>query len=166
VSAPVPAAPAEMDRITREIHTLEAHAIQRATSAIEFKVEIGKRLERAKGLLPHGAFVAWAEREFGWTARHVQRHLVLARNTTRVSHLPPEASLRAALAAIAEADRAAAPEENGDASSPHYVLALVLPGGEEIDLPLRPILAEDLMGRELTTATLRVLQLGREDRAR
>jgi hypothetical protein len=159
MSAPVPAVPAEMDRITREIHTLEAHAIQRATSAIEFKVEIGRRLVRAKELLPFGSFVDWATKEFGWDRRHVARHMDLYRHGTRVSHLPPEASLRAALAAIAEADRAEASSAGtGDASSssPHYVLALVLPGGEEIDLPLRAGLAEDLMGRELTTATLRV----------
>jgi hypothetical protein len=157
VSSPVPAAPAELDRITREIHTLEAHAIQRATSAIEFKVEIGRRLVRAKELLPFGSFVEWATKEFGWDRRHVARHMDLYRHGTRVSHLPPEASLRAALAAIAEADRAAAGAEGApqDAAT-HYVLALVLPGGEEIDLPLRAILAEQLMARELTTATLKV----------
>jgi hypothetical protein len=70
MNAPLPRLP-EIDQITREIHTLEAHAMQRAQRAIEFKVEIGKRLARAKAILPRGAFVPWAGEEFGWSRMHV-----------------------------------------------------------------------------------------------
>jgi hypothetical protein len=45
--------------------------MQRAQRAIEFKVEIGKRLARAKAILPRGAFVPWAGEEFGWSRMHV-----------------------------------------------------------------------------------------------
>lgn len=70
MNAPLPRLP-EIEQITREIHTLEAHAMQRAQRAIEFKVEIGKRLARAKAILPRGAFVPWAGEEFGWSRMHV-----------------------------------------------------------------------------------------------
>jgi Protein of unknown function (DUF3102) len=71
--------------------------------ALQYKLEIGKRLIRAKGLLKHGQFLRWAQNEFGWTPRHVQNHLTLASHEKRVSLLPPGASLRMALAAIKEA---------------------------------------------------------------
>jgi len=70
MNTPLPRLP-EIEQITREIHTLEAHAMQRAQRAIEFKVEIGKRLARAKAILPRGAFVPWAGEEFGWSRMHV-----------------------------------------------------------------------------------------------
>jgi hypothetical protein len=70
--------------------------------ALQYKLEIGRSLARAKQLLPHGKFLAWAQHEFGWTPRHVQNHLTLAANAKRVSHLGPGASLRMALAAIKE----------------------------------------------------------------
>ncbi len=148
----------EMERITREIHTLEAHAVERALSAVEFKIEIGRRLQRAKEILPHGEFMPWASREFGWNPRHVQKHMELARNAPRVAHLPPEASLRAALAAIAEADREANYEpREGELPGPaRYVLSLVWPGGEEISVSLRAPMAEELMRRELAAAKLLV----------
>ena len=65
MNAPLPRLP-EIEQITREIHTLEAHAMQRAQRAVEFKVEIGKRLARAKAILKRGKFGAWAQKEFGW----------------------------------------------------------------------------------------------------
>jgi Protein of unknown function (DUF3102) len=70
--------------------------------ALQYKLEIGRSLARAKQLLPHGKFLAWAQHEFGWTPRHVQNHLALAANAKHVSHLGPGASLRMALAAIKE----------------------------------------------------------------
>ena len=44
----MPPAAREIQTLEKEIHILEAGAIARATSAIEFNVEIGKRLVRAK----------------------------------------------------------------------------------------------------------------------
>jgi hypothetical protein len=68
----------------------------------------------AKHLLPHGKFLSWAHREFGWTPRHVQNHLALAANAKQVARLAPGASLRMALAAIRNAQMKPA---NGDESS-------------------------------------------------
>jgi hypothetical protein len=102
MNAPLPRLP-EIEQITREIHTLEAHAMQRAQRAVEFKVEIGKRLARAKAILKRGKFGAWAQKEFGWGHWHVARRMQLARNYPRVGNLGQEASLRAALADIAQA---------------------------------------------------------------
>ena len=149
--------PSEVDRLTREIHILEAHATERATSAIEFKIQIGRRLNRAKEVLPFGTFLAWALEEFGWSRMHVARHMALARNVTRVGHLPPEASLRAALAAIAAAGRDTEPSPTG-ATPPRYVLTLAWRDGKSIDLAVRPALAEQLIERDLATATLCVIE--------
>ena len=38
----------------------------------------------SKYMFPHGAFIPWAQKEFGWNHRHLERHMELARNTTRV----------------------------------------------------------------------------------
>jgi len=102
----------EIENITREIHVLESHAVERVQSAFELKLEIGKRLQRAKGLLPHGKFLPWARKEFGWSPRHVQRHMKISANATRVSHLRPDSTLRAALAAVDEAKPAAKRSES------------------------------------------------------
>ena len=71
---------------------------------LQYRLEIGKRLARAKSLLPHGKFLAWARQEFRWTPRHVQKHLKLAANARYVSRLAPATSLNMALAAINHAD--------------------------------------------------------------
>jgi Protein of unknown function (DUF3102) len=94
----------ELAQICREIAWYEEETRKTVGLALQYKLEIGKRLARAKGLMPHGTFLAWARAEFGWTPRHVQNHLILAANAKRVSHLGPEASLRMALAAIKEAE--------------------------------------------------------------
>jgi len=83
-----------------EIAWYQEEARKTVMLALQYKLEIGRRLARAKTLLPHGKFLPWAHDEFGWTPRHVQRHLELAENASRVSCLPPDASLRMALAAI------------------------------------------------------------------
>lgn len=93
----------EIDEITREIHTLESHAMERAQNAIELKVAIGQRLIRAKEIMDHGEFGQWAKREFGWSRAWTARHMDLARNVKHALHLGPESSMRVALAALAEA---------------------------------------------------------------
>lgn len=100
-TSPVPAASrSELAKLTGEIAWYEEQGRKTVALALQYKLEIGRRLARAKQLLPHGAFLNWAREEFGWTARHVQRHLTLAANATRVTHLPPDTSLRVALAII------------------------------------------------------------------
>jgi len=97
----VPAtAKSELTKLTGEIAWYEEQGRKTVALALQYKLEIGRRLARAKQLLPHGAFLSWAREEFGWTARHVQRHLTLVANATRVTHLPPDTSLRVALAVI------------------------------------------------------------------
>jgi hypothetical protein len=94
---------AQIERIgvlAAEIKDHEVEAQQHAGTAIEHKIAIGERLIEAKGLLRHGEFLTWARAEFGWTASHLQKHTRLARNASRVTHLPDGASLRMALAAI------------------------------------------------------------------
>jgi hypothetical protein len=92
----------ELARLAGEIGWYEEEARKTVMLALQYKLEIGRRLARAKKLLPHGHFLAWAHEEFGWTPRHIQRHLKLVENAPRVSRLPPGTSLRMALAAIRE----------------------------------------------------------------
>jgi hypothetical protein len=91
---------AELAKLAGEIGWYEDQARKTVMLALQYKFEIGRRLARAKALLPHGHFLSWARQEFGWSPRHVQRHLMLAENASCVSCLPPGASLRMALAAI------------------------------------------------------------------
>lgn len=92
----------ELAQISGEIAWYEEEARKSVGLALQYKLEIGKRLARAKSLMPHGTFLSWAQAQFGWTPRHVQNHLALAANAKRVSQLGPGASLRMALAAIKE----------------------------------------------------------------
>jgi Protein of unknown function (DUF3102) len=92
----------ELAQISCEISWYEEEARKSVGLALQYKLEIGRRLARAKALMPHGTFLSWAQAQFGWTPRHVQNHLTLAANAKRVSQLGPGASLRMALAAIKE----------------------------------------------------------------
>ena len=92
----------ELAKLAGEIGWYEEQTRRSVGLALQYKLEIGRRLARAKELLPHGEFLSWAQHEFGWTPRHVQNHMALALNAKRVSHLPADASLRMALAAIKE----------------------------------------------------------------
>lgn len=94
----------DLAQISGEIAWYEEEARKSVGLALQYKLEIGKRLARAKSLMPHGTFLSWAKAQFGWTPRHVQNHLMLAANAKRVARLGPGASLRMALAAIKEAD--------------------------------------------------------------
>ena len=90
----------ELHKISNEIGWYEEEARKAFALALQYKLAIGKRLMQAKTLLPHGKFLSWAQGEFGWSARHVQSHLVLAQNAKQISLLPPGTSMRMALAAI------------------------------------------------------------------
>ncbi len=93
----------ELAQISGEIAWYEEEARKSVGLALQYKLEIGKRLAVAKRLMPHGKFLSWAKSQFGWTPRHVQNHLMLAANAKRVSRLGPGASLRMALAAVKHA---------------------------------------------------------------
>jgi hypothetical protein len=92
----------ELAKLAGEIGWYEEESRKTVMLALQYKLEIGRRLARAKAILPHGKFLSWAHDQFGWTPRHVQRHLTLAENAPRVLALPRETSLRMALAAIRE----------------------------------------------------------------
>jgi hypothetical protein len=96
VSAP----PSGLERLAEEIRAHEAEAHAHAARALAHKLAIGQRLLEAKQLLPHGAFVAWGREQFGWTQQHLYNHMDLARNHQRVGDLPPDTSLRLALAVL------------------------------------------------------------------
>jgi hypothetical protein len=95
----------ELRCLAGQIFWYEEEARKTVGLALQYKLEIGRRLLRAKEIIPHGEFLDWAQHEFGWSARHVQNHLMLAANAKRVSHLAPGASLRMALAAIKESSQ-------------------------------------------------------------
>jgi hypothetical protein len=120
----------ELEDITKEIHLYEAHAQGHAGDAIKFKVEIGKRLTRAKELLKHGDFLPWAEKEFGWQRNHVSKHMRLAANVSRGIHLNPNASLRAALAAISTPDPQAEGVETETPAKPERAKFYLLTDGQ------------------------------------
>ena len=92
----------EIQRISREINWYEEEARKTVALALQYKLEIGRRLAHVKEMMPHGRFLAWAQQEFRWTPRHVQNHLMLAANAKQVLRLPAGASLRMALAALRE----------------------------------------------------------------
>ncbi len=150
----------EIDGITKEIHVLESHAMEHAGSAVQFKIEIGRRLMRAKEILPHGEFIPWATREFQWDRKHLWRHMALARNVARVPHLPPDASLRAVLAAIAPARREQSAEKTERLS-----FTLVAEGGDCLELDFRVDSAQASLCRRVAEdgGALRVVRRRREE---
>ncbi len=88
-----------LDVLAHEIRQHDTDAHSHAETAIEHKLAIGARLLEAKGILPHGAFLPWAQAEFSWTPQWLQKHMELAKaNAKRALHLPNSASMRSALA--------------------------------------------------------------------
>ena len=124
----------ELGILAGEINWYEQESRKAVMLALQYKLEIGRRLMRAKKLLPHGKFRLWAQDQFGWTARHVQRHLILAENATHVSHLPADTSLRVALAFIrglrseSGAENAPAELESGEQLEPIHIVGEIEPG--------------------------------------
>src|SRR5579862_3399095 len=136
-------------KLAGEIGWYEDQARKTVMLALQYKFEIGRRLARAKLLLPHGQFLSWARQEFGWSPRHVQRHLMLAENASSVLSLPPGASLRMALAAIrkmkTDPEKAAA-EEARSAIQRIHIVGEIEEGTIDRDLLLSRVtrLAEEL----------------------
>jgi hypothetical protein len=108
----------ELRKLSGEISWYEEEARKSVSLALQYKLEVGRRLLRAKDLLPHGKFLSWAHKEFGWTPRHVQNHLVLAAHAKQVAKLAPGASLRMALAAIKNAQMKPANRDDASAEEP------------------------------------------------
>jgi Protein of unknown function (DUF3102) len=133
----------ELAKLAGEISWYEEEARKTVMLALQYKLEIGRRLARAKTLLPHGRFLVWAHDQFGWTPRHVQRHLTLAENAPRVACMPHETSLRMALAAIRELRtdanaRDAVPEAEPECQSIH-IIGELQPGTIDQDLLLAEV---------------------------
>ena len=94
----------ELRKIVGEIAWYEEESRKGVTLLLQYRLEIGKRLARAKSILPHGEFLSWAQDEFGWTPRHIQNHLTLAANASLISRLDAGASLNMAMAAIKKSE--------------------------------------------------------------
>jgi len=154
----------ELFKLAGEISWYQEQAKKTVMLALQYKFEIGRRLARAKGLLPHGKFLSWAREEFGWTPRHVQRHLTLAANATRMSHLQPDTSLRMALAAIRElrtdtiSEKAASEPEPPCHSQPIYIIGELEPGTLDRERLLAEIarIARDLGAQKMRWRIRRV----------
>jgi hypothetical protein len=135
----------ELAKIAGEIGWYQEEARKTVMLALQYKLEIGRRLARAKSLLPHGKFLSWARDEFGWTPRHVQRHLLLAGNASHVSCLPPDMSLRMALAAIRvlrtdpDTPKALSEAESPCHPQPIHIVGELEPGSIDRDLLLAEI---------------------------
>ena len=135
----------ELAKLAGEIGWYQEEARKTVMLALQYKLEIGRRLARAKSLLPHGKFLSWAQDEFGWTARHVQRHLILAVNASHVSCLPPDMSLRMALAAIrvlridSDAQKAPSEAESTFHPQPIHIVGELEPGSIDRALLLAEI---------------------------
>ena len=120
----------ELSRLAKEILNFEDYAITNAQNAVRFKIEIGNRLIRAQKILPRGQFADWGHRNFGWSRRHLVRHMTLARNGTRVSQM---ASFRQALATIAAPEKAQALATVPRQVHPRFLL-LLESGEAELEL--------------------------------
>jgi hypothetical protein len=51
---------AELEKLAGEIAWYEEEARKTVKLALQYKFEIGRRLARAKAILPHGRFLSWA----------------------------------------------------------------------------------------------------------
>jgi hypothetical protein len=81
------------------IQLLKKQAIKDCNNAVCEALLQGQDLLEAKKLCGHGNFVEWLDTHCPeLSARTAQRYMLLAANTTRVSHLEEAASIRAALA--------------------------------------------------------------------
>jgi hypothetical protein len=144
----------ELDKLAGEIGWYEDQARKTVLLALQYKLEIGRRLARAKTLLPHGKFLAWAQHEFGWTPRHVQRHLTLAENGLHVSGLPAGTSLRMALAAIRELriDTGKVDGKQGQDPTKFYIIGEIKEGSIDRD---RLLLGVTCLAKELGAENVR-----------
>ena len=148
--------------ITAEIHQLEAEANSAASETLRRNLEIGRRLIEAKKLLPHGKFLSWTRKEFGWTPRTSQLYMEIARNAKQCFALPPDASLRMALAAIAPPkNRSGLKDEDAVAPAPELPVTragdlwlLPTAGGEDDARGAHRVLCGDATASEAVSRLL------------
>lgn len=94
---PVEATPSQLIAIAvRKTQQAEEYV----SMAIQCGIEAGEVLLTAKARVSHGEFIPLLEREWPGSVRYAQKLMDLARNASRVTHLPPGTSLRKALAAV------------------------------------------------------------------
>ena len=109
---------AVIQRITGEIHRLEAEAGQNLSVVLRYKAEIGKRLLAAraafrqrKGWRGKNEWEEWGEKEFQYSSRVMDRTIWLWRNAPKLADLGPMRTFEAAMAALKEPKALAAPAE-------------------------------------------------------
>ena len=133
---------AVIQRITGEIHRLEAEACQNLSVALRYKAEIGKRLLAArtafrqrKGWRGKNEWEEWGLREFTYSSRVMRRTIWLWRNGPKLADLGPMRTFEAAMAALKEPKVLAAPTEKADYLT--YILTghVVYRGSGEPDVP-------------------------------
>lgn len=89
----------KLDRLAEEIGYEVDQAEAKFESAIDHAIRAGEKLMEAKRLVPHGTWLSWLGSNTRIGQRQAQRFMQVARNASRVSHLP---TVRDALAALAE----------------------------------------------------------------
>lgn len=109
----------DIQTVTAEINVIRSNVQQ---VALNGAIEIGRRLVEAKGMLPHGEWTAWLERDAQFSVRQAQRFMKLFEeyggsqqslfggNTTSVADLPYTKALK--LLVIPEEEREEFIEEN------------------------------------------------------
>jgi hypothetical protein len=91
-----------VDRLPREsallrVGDLVVEFAQSWRRTIELGIELGQALEVLKAELGHGNWLPWVEANFPLGNRMAERLMLLARNSTEMSNLPPETPITAAL---------------------------------------------------------------------
>jgi site-specific DNA-methyltransferase (adenine-specific) len=129
----------DLDTLADEARWHKDQAEHHHRRALYHFVEMGRRLIEAKARLKHGAFQPYVVSEVGVSEQHARRLMDLSRNRSRVSDLPPETSLRAALETVQEQkreERAALPRQiKAEVLLPAY-LPCTIDVADAISLPL------------------------------
>lgn len=110
----------DISTVTAEINVIRSNVQQ---VALNGAIEIGRRLVEAKGMLPHGEWTAWLERDAQFSVRQAQRFMKLfeeyggqqiglfgGANATSLADLPYTKALK--LLVIPEEERETFAEEN------------------------------------------------------
>lgn len=99
-----PAAELEpLEDLARQANEAHRNAVKAGQSMISYAMESGSYLLAAKEQCAHGEWLPWLAENFEGSQPQAFRYMKVAANYSHVNSLPPETSLRGALAAIAEA---------------------------------------------------------------
>lgn len=92
---------AELERLLSVVAYHDEQARQAARSVVLHKIAVGEALAAARALMSAAEFWRWAEYSTRYSKAHIERHLRLAANASRVMEsVGPDASMRAALSAL------------------------------------------------------------------